>query len=252
MNEILRLEKVNKHFGGLHATNDVTFSVKTGQVTGLIGPNGAGKSTLMNLISGISIQDSGKIFFDNEDISQLPPYTRARMGIGRTFQTPRFLQRSNIRDNLMLGTDLAEQKGHLRSFFSKRSSNFETELERYMKVVGFEIDLDNDITSLTFGQQKLLEIVRSMLGRPRVILVDEPAAGLNSKEIEDAMALLNIAAQEYCMGVLLIEHSMDMIMNICKEIVVINFGQIIATGSCQEISSNEEVISAYLGKDNDD
>lgn len=110
MTEILTLKNVNKYFGGLHATNDVSFSVKTGQVTGLIGPNGAGKSTLMNIISGIYIQDSGEIFFDSEEITKIPSYTRARMGIGRTFQTPRFLDRSNIRDNLLLGADLDKQK----------------------------------------------------------------------------------------------------------------------------------------------
>ena len=249
MTEVLRLDGVDKSFGGLHVTNNVSFSVKKGQVTGLIGPNGAGKSTLMNLISGIYIQDKGSIYFNGKDISNTPPYARARMGIGRTFQTPRFLQRSNIRDNLLLGSDMADKKGHFKSFFTPQSTSFEEELERYMKVAGFSINLDNEISSLTYGQQKLLEIVRSLLARPQVILVDEPAAGLNNKEIEDAMALINIAALELGIGILLIEHSMDMIMNICKDIVVINFGKIIATGTPEEISSNEEVISAYLGKD---
>jgi ABC-type branched-subunit amino acid transport system ATPase component len=174
------------------------------------------------------------------------------MGIGRTFQAPRFLQRSNIRDNLLIGSDLSEQKSFTKSFFTRQNMTFEEELNRYMKVAGFDIDLENDITSLTYGQQKLLEIVRSLLSHPRMILVDEPAAGLNNAEIENAMALINIAAKENGIGVLLIEHSMDMIMNICKEIVVINFGKVIATGTPEEISSNEEVITAYLGKDADD
>lgn len=249
MNEILRLEHVDKHFGGLHVTDDVTFGVKTGQVTGLIGPNGAGKSTLMNIISGIYIQDSGELYFNGKEVTKVPSYDRARMGIGRTFQTPRFLQRSNIRDNLLLGSDLSEQKSFLKSFFSRQNTQFESELERYMKIAGFSLDLDNDITSLTYGQQKLLEIVRSLLSHPKLILVDEPAAGLNDKEKEDAMALINVAAAEFGMGILLIEHSMDMIMNICAEIVVINFGKVIATGLPEEIASNEEVITAYLGKD---
>ncbi|WRS27242.1 ABC transporter ATP-binding protein [Oscillospiraceae bacterium MB08-C2-2] len=250
MSEILRLEHVDKHFGGLHVTNDVSFKVETGHVTGLIGPNGAGKSTLMNIISGIYIQDSGSLYFDGTEVTKVPPFARARMGIGRTFQTPRFLKRSNIRDNLLLGCDLAEQKSFLKSFFSHQKMDFEEELERYMKVAGFTLDLDSDITSLTYGQQKLLEIVRSLLAHPRLILVDEPAAGLNDKEKEDAMALINIAAEQG-MGVLLIEHSMDMIMNMCADIVVINFGQIIATGCPEAVSSNEEVIEAYLGKDID-
>lgn len=252
MKEILRLEHVDKHFGGLHVTNDMSFSVKTGQVTGLIGPNGAGKSTLMNIISGIYQPDSGEIYFDGKNITKVPPHRRSRMGIGRTFQTPRFLQRSDIRDNLLLGNDLAEQKSFLKSFFSKQNTEFEAELARYMKVAGFSLDLDDDMTSLTYGQQKLLEIVRSLLAHPQMILVDEPAAGLNDKEKEDAMALINIAATEYGMGVLLIEHSMDMIMSMCSDIVVINFGKIIATGGPEEVSSNQEVIEAYLGKDIDD
>lgn len=251
MKEILRLEHVDKHFGGLHVTNDVSFTVMTEQVTGLIGPNGAGKSTLMNIISGIYIQDSGNLYFDEEEITKVQPYDRARRGIGRTFQTPRFLQRSNIKDNLLLGNDLADRKSFLKSFFSKQNTEFQGELDRYLEVAGFTVEMDNDITSLTYGQQKLLEIVRSLLAHPKLILVDEPAAGLNDKEKEDAMALINIAAREFGMGVLLIEHSMDMIMNICADIVVINFGKIIATGCPEEVSSNEEVIEAYLGKDID-
>ena len=250
MSEILRLEHVDKHFGGLHVTNDVSFKVETGHVTGLIGPNGAGKSTLMNIISGIYIQDSGNLYLDNNEVTNVPSFTRARRGIGRTFQTPRFLQRSNIRDNLLLGSDLAEHKSFISSFFSKTNPDFEDELNSYMEIAGFSLELDDDISSLTYGQQKLLEIVRSLLAHPRIILVDEPAAGLNDKEKEDAMALINIAAQKG-MGVLLIEHSMDMIMSMCKDIVVINFGKIIATGDPETVSSNEEVIEAYLGKDID-
>ena len=121
-----------------------------------------------------------------------------------------------------------------------------------MNLAGFSIDLDEDISSLTYGQRKILEIVRSMLSHPKVMLVDEPAAGLNSKEIGDAMALLNLAADEYGIGVLLIEHSMEMIMNICKDIIVLNFGKMIAQGKPDEIASNNEVITAYLGRETND
>ncbi len=252
METLLRLDHVDKHFGGLHVTGDVSFDVKAGQVTGLIGPNGAGKSTLMNLISGIYVQDSGKIFFQDKDISNVAPQTRSRMGIGRTFQTPRFLQRSNIRDNLLLGADLHLQKSFMKSFFSKEDTDFEKDLHRYLKIVGFEVDMEAEISSLTYGQQKLLEIIRSLLGRPKVILVDEPAAGLNNKEIEDAITLLNLAAKELGIAILLIEHSMDMIMNICKDIVVINFGKVIAIGRPDEIAINDDVVTAYLGRETDD
>ncbi|MEM1485379.1 ABC transporter ATP-binding protein [Oscillospiraceae bacterium PP1C4] len=251
MKPILRLDKVCKRFGGVVAADDVTFSVLPGEVHGLIGPNGAGKSTLMNLISGIYTPDSGSVFLDEQDISSVPSYMRARMGIGRTFQTPRFLQRSNIRDNLLLGTDLGNQFGYLKSYFGEKGANFEQELDELMKFTGFTFDWEDDINALAYGQRKQLEIVRSMLAHPKIMLVDEPAAGLNNKEIDDVMALLTYAAKERGIGVLLIEHSMDMIMNICEDIVVLCFGKVIAMGGPAEVSSNEAVIEAYLGRDLD-
>ncbi len=249
MKPILRLDGVCKRFGGVVAADEVTFSVLPGEIHGLIGPNGAGKSTLMNLISGIYTPDSGKIFLNEEEITGMPSHMRARGGIGRTFQTPRFLQRSSIRDNLLLGTDLANQMGYLKSYFGKKGADFEHELEALMKYVSFTFDWDDDINALAYGQRKQLEIVRSMLAHPKIMLVDEPAAGLNNKEIDDVMALLHHAAKDIGIGVLLIEHSMDMIMNICEDIVVINFGKVIAMGSPAEISCNEAVIEAYLGRD---
>ena len=248
MNPILRLDGVSKRFGGVVAADDVTFSVMPGEVHGLIGPNGAGKSTMMNLISGIYTPDAGRIYLNEQDISSVPSHMRARMGIGRTFQTPRFLQRSNIRDNLLLGTDLGAQLGYMKSYFSKASQDFEHNLSELMELARFSFNWDDDITALPYGKRKILEIVRSMLSNPKVMLVDEPAAGLNNKEIEHAMDLLNLAAKKRGIGVLLIEHSMDMIMNICESIVVINFGKVIASGTPAEISSNEEVIEAYLGR----
>lgn len=251
MKPILRLDKVCKRFGGVVAADDVTFFVLPGEIHGLIGPNGAGKSTLMNLISGIYAPDSGSVFLGEEDISEVPAFMRARRGIGRTFQTPRFLQRSSIRDNLLLGTDLANRMGYLKSYCGKRGADFECELEALMRFLDFTFNWEDDINALTYGQRKQLEIVRSLLAHPKIMLVDEPAAGLNNKEIDDVMALLNYAAKDLGIGVLLIEHSMDMIMNICEDIVVINFGKVIATGSPAEVSSNESVIEAYLGRDVD-
>ncbi|MCL2580512.1 MAG: ABC transporter ATP-binding protein [Oscillospiraceae bacterium] len=249
MQPILRLEGICKQFGGVTAAKDITFSMTPGQVHGLIGPNGAGKSTLMNIISGIYEPDWGSIYLNEQEITKIPAYTRARMGIGRTFQTPRFLQRSNIRDNLLIGTDLADQTGFLKGFFGKKGRPFDDELAELMEVAKFTFDWNDNVNSLPFGKRKLLEIVRSMLGHPKVMLVDEPAAGLNNKEIEHAMDLLNLAAQKRGIGVLLIEHSMDMIMDICSDIVVINFGQVIGMGGPKEISQNKAVIDAYLGGD---
>lgn len=249
MAPILKLEGVCKRFGGVIAAEDISFEMEPGRIKGLIGPNGAGKSTMMNLISGIYAADKGKIFFQGQDITGVPAYRRARMGIGRTFQTPRFLQRSSIRDNLLLGTDLGDGIGYLKSFLGKRGAHLAGRLAELMPVAGFELDWDSEITALPYGQRKLLEIVRSMLASPKIMLVDEPAAGLNNREIENAMALLSLAATQYHIGVLLIEHSMDMIMNSCSDIVVINFGKMICEGTPEEVSRDSQVIEAYLGRD---
>lgn len=249
MAPILKLEGVCKRFGGVVAADDISFEMVPGRIHGLIGPNGAGKSTLMNLISGIYTADAGRIFFEGKDITPMPAYKRSRMGIGRTFQTPRFLQRSNIHDNLLLGTDLGDDIGYFQSFLGRKGTNLAEKLEELMPVAGFMLDWENDISALPYGQRKLLEIVRAMLANPKVMLVDEPAAGLNNREIENAMALLNLAATKYHIGVLLIEHSMDMIMNSCEEIVVINFGKVICQGTPEVVSNNAEVIEAYLGRD---
>ena len=248
----MRLDNICKSFGGVVTAKDVSFSVYPGEIKGLIGPNGAGKTTMMNMISGIYTADSGDIYFDEKKITQVPDYARARMGIGRTFQTPRFLQRSSIRDNLLIGADLGNKIGYLEGFFGKKSTNFNQELEEMMELLHFTFDWDDDINSLPFGQRKLLEIVRSLLSHPKVILVDEPAAGLNNKEIEYLMDILRMAAKKMNVGVLLIEHSMDMIMDICESIVVLCFGVAIAEGTPAEIANNPAVIEAYLGREDDD
>ena len=249
MKPLLRLDGVCKSFGGVVAADDVSFAVNPGEIHGLIGPNGAGKSTIMNLISGIYAVDQGSIFLDEEEITKIPAFVRAKKGIGRTFQSPRFLRRSNIRDNLLLGTDLANQLGYWKSYVGKKGNPFEEELSELMEYVKFSFDMDDDISSLSYGQSKQLEIVRSMLAHPKVMLVDEPAAGLNSTEIDNVMELLRHAAKDKNIGILLIEHSMDMVMNVCERIVVINFGKVIGRGTPEEVSNNEAVIEAYLGRD---
>ena len=249
---ILRLDKICKSFGGVVTAKEVTFCVYPGEIKGLIGPNGAGKTTMMNMISGIYTADSGDVYFNEEKITDKPDYARARMGIGRTFQTPRFLQRSSVRDNLMIGADLGNKIGYLAGFFGKKSNNFYQELKEMMDILHFSFDWDDDINSLPFGQRKLLEIVRSLLSHPKVILVDEPAAGLNNKEIEYLMDILRMAAKKMNIGVLVIEHSMDMIMDLCETIAVLNFGELIADGTPAEIANNTAVIEAYLGREDDD
>ena len=246
---ILSLDHVYKSFGGVCAASDVTFAVFPGQIMGLIGPNGAGKSTILNLISGIYQVDQGKIYFNGQDVTPLPAHKRARLGIGRTFQTPRFLYRSAIRENMLLGTDLADQMGYWKSFLGKKGNDFDSEYSRLMEIVGFQLSWDEHIDSLPYGRRKLLEIVRALLSHPKVLLIDEPAAGLNTQESGIVTDLVEYATGEKNIGVLLIEHQMDMVMNTCDDLVVLNFGKLIASGKPAEISTNQSVIEAYLGRE---
>lgn len=249
MEPILKLTDVNKSFGGVVVADHVELSLYPGEIHGLIGPNGAGKTTLLNLISGIYEMDSGKIEFCGKDISRTPPHDRARMGLGRTFQTPRFLDKTDIEENLMIANDLSHRVSFLKSFFSGKDRRYLDRLETLTRIAGFTFNLEDDISSLTFGQRKLLEIIRAILAEPKAILIDEPAAGLNGGEIQNEIRLLQWATRELGVGILLIEHSMDMIMSVCQVITVLNFGCVIACGTPNEIAGNEEVITAYLGRD---
>ena len=243
----LRAEDIGISFGGLKAVQQVSFAVEPGEIMGLIGPNGAGKTTTLNLISGLYTCDTGKVFLNEEDVTKVTAYNRARKGLARTFQTHRFLTRSTIAENMKLGTDLADQMGFLNSFFGKKGVNFMDEVDELMEIAELKVDWNEDISSLAYGQMKRLEIIRGLLSHPKVMLVDEPAAGLNSKELEKSVALIRHAAKKG-VAIVLIEHKMDMIMNVCDHITVLNFGKMIAYGTPDEVSSNEEVIEAYLGR----
>lgn len=244
---VLKAENICINFGGVKGADNVSFEVNPGEIVGLIGPNGAGKTTTLNLISGIYKVDSGNVFLDGQNVTELPPYSRANLGLARTFQTPHFLKRSTIRDNMRLGTDLADKMGFIKSFIGKKGGDFDAEVTEMLEIAHFDVDWDMDIESIPYGQQKRLEIIRSLLTHPKVILVDEPAAGLNLKELEYSVDLLRYAANKG-IGVVVIEHKMDMIMNLCHKIVVLNFGKVIGYGTPDEIVRNEDVIEAYLGR----
>ena len=243
----LRVEEIGITFGGLAAVSDVSFTVEPGEIMGLIGPNGAGKTTTLNLISGLYEADRGRVYLNDQDVTKKTAYERARLGLGRTFQTPHMLTRSTVSDNMKLGTDLADQMGFLKSFLGFKGHNFLDEVDGLMEIADLKVDWKADISSLAYGQLKRLEIVRGLLAHPKTLLIDEPAAGLNAKELEKSVALMRHAAREG-VGIVLIEHKMDMIMNVCDHIVVLNFGKMIAQGTPDEVSADEAVFEAYLGR----
>lgn len=243
--QILRLEEVCKSFGGVIAADRISLEVAQGELVGLIGPNGSGKTTLLNIISGIYPLDSGKIFLENREIEKMPTYRRSVLGIARTFQHPRLLTRCNIMTNLEVGLDLAVKKKSL-----SRAECMDR-LQVLLKAAHLDdINLSDSTEKLAYGQQKILEIVRAIMTQPKLLLVDEPAAGLNSNEMQYIVELFNYAINEG-VGLLLIEHSMDLIMSICDKITVLNFGKQIATGTPAEIQKNPDVIAAYLGGESD-
>lgn len=238
---LLKLENIHKNFGGVVAADSISLELPPAYIFGLIGPNGSGKTTLLNIISGIYSPTGGQIYLQGRNITKTPIHTRAKLGISRTFQHPRLLNRCNIYANLQVGMDLAAKKGCCTY---AESHSF---MEQLLQAAGLGgVDLMENVDRLSYGQQKLLEIVRAILPQPVVMLVDEPAAGLNNKEMEQIVALLDLARQKG-IGLLLIEHAMDLMMTICDKITVLNFGHQIATGTPAEIQSNPAVIDAYLG-----
>lgn len=240
-NPILTLANVSKNFGGVVAAKDINLSLYPREVFGLIGPNGAGKTTLINLITGVNKVDQGTIKLNGEDITNRPNYYRARAGITRTFQHPHLLQRCDIETNLFLGIDLANKKNAARDIEDREY------LDMLLDRAGLNINLSHSIGKLAYGQQKLLEIVRALLTHPQVLLLDEPAAGLNQREMERIDKLIEVAIQKDA-AVLIIEHRMDLVMSICDRITVLNFGNQIANGTPEEIQSNPVVVEAYLGR----
>ncbi|MDF2472581.1 MAG: transporter ATP-binding protein [Anaerocolumna sp.] len=237
---VLKMDNVCKNFGGVIAADKIALELYGGEIFGLIGPNGAGKTTLLNLITGIYQSDDGEMFLLDKNITKVPTHRRARLGIARTFQHPRLLNRCDIKTNILMGSDLANKR-------KIKGGKLEEDMNMLLKCAGLQnVNLSDSIEKLSYGQQKMLEIVRALLCEPAVLLLDEPAAGLNTKEMDYIVALIKVAVQKD-IAVLLIEHAMDLVMGICDRLTVLNFGHQIATGTPTEIQSNEEVIKAYLG-----
>lgn len=248
---MLEVASVTQLFGGVTALDDVTFTVTKGEITGVIGPNGAGKTTLFNIITGIYSQTSGRIMLEGKEISGFPPERLARLGMVRTFQNIELFGAMTVLENVMVGLHTKSSSGILACALKMPWSIAEERRIRAGAMKWLEFCGIADLAGVTagnlpFGKGRLLEIARALAVEPRVILMDEPAAGLNTKE---TLALSKLIQQIRGMGitVVLVEHDMELVMDICDRIVVLNLGRKLAEGTPREIQENPEVIAAYLG-----
>lgn len=246
---MLEIKSLSKVFGGVAAVSEVSFSVRSGFVQSVIGPNGAGKTTLFNLITGIYTPSGGEVLLDGKNVTGSNPEDLARSGMSRTFQNLQVCMNMTACENVMLGAHLHTRSGVLAGMFgaTRRSDAIlRKEALRLMEYVGVGAYADAHATALSFGVLKRLEIARALASKPRLLLLDEPAAGLNENETHEITELIrNIAASGTT--VVLVEHDMKMVMNISDHIVVLDYGKKLAEGTAQQIRANPQVISAYLG-----
>jgi branched-chain amino acid transport system ATP-binding protein len=249
---LLRIESITKIFGGLKALNDVSFSIAAGEITGIIGPNGAGKTTLFNIITGIYSPTSGRVFYAGKDITGFPPEKLARLSMVRTFQGIELFGQMTVLENVMVGLHTKSQSGIIASAFKlpghlREERRIRERAASWLEFAGIADLAHTEAANLPFGKGRLLEISRAMAMEPHIILMDEPAAGLNSRETSD-LAVLIKKIKDSGVTVALVEHDMELVMEICNRIVVLNLGNKLAEGTPREIQEDEKVITAYLGE----
>jgi branched-chain amino acid transport system ATP-binding protein len=248
---LLEIQKLNRRFGGLKAVNNVSFNVEQGMIKAVIGPNGAGKTTLFNLIAGNLPANSGKIYFNHTQINGRKPYQIAKLGISRTYQNIKLFHGMTALENVMLGRHIRSRAGfmagmlNLPSTWGEEKQIREKALE-YLDLLGVAGCADIEISNLSFGQQRGVEFARALATEPNLLLLDEPAAGLNIYETAEIGRLISKIRQNG-ITVLLVEHDMSLVMDISDEIVVLSFGEKIAEDQPHNIQQNEEVIRIYLG-----
>lgn len=250
---MLELEGITQVFGGVSALRDVSFTIRADEITGVIGPNGAGKTTLFNIVTGIYQQTSGRVIFEGRDISAIPAEKLAGLGMVRTFQNIELFGQMSVLENVMLGLHSRSSSGLFACSFKmpwalKEERRIRNEAMEWLRFVGIEELAEVTAANLPFGKGRMLEIARAMACKPRLMLMDEPAAGLNSHETLGLAELIR-KIRDRGVTVVLVEHDMELVMDICDRIVVLNLGQKLAEGTPREIQDHPEVIAAYLGDD---